>query len=432
MESLAERFAEAEEHFASGAYEEALRGYVSVIEAAPRFTLARYRVADCLLNLGDSNKAHTVYRNLAQHYIKSGNPLLGLVLCKMVTALEPLAGDLIDDLADLYSRDSARTGDEALPVAPALPPGADVAALHTDEGDALRESASRLAADTGDITETPENFPQVPLFTRLERDAFIRVLHRLRLRRFEHDDLIVREGERGDSLFLLANGQVTIWKTVDGRETQLARLSPGAVFGEMALVTSAPRTATVRSVGDVDVLELTRADLEAQAGELESVHRALEEFTRERFLANLAATSSIFRALEPAARREVLDTFEAQSIDARQTVIEEGAEPHALFLVLRGEFRVSRKIGGVERSLATLRSGQVFGEMALLRDRPTSATVRAMTDGEVLVLKRERFEHVLRHYPDFWTTLHELSERRLQEQHRTLGSIATVDSEILV
>jgi CRP-like cAMP-binding protein len=432
VESVAELFNHAESCFANGDWEQALRGYSGVIEVAPRFTPARYRVADCLLNLGDSELAKTVYRSLAWHYIRSGHPLLGLVLCKMLTALEPKSIELLEILAELYSSESERVAEAELPQPPPLPDGAAAPELSEAPGPELRESAAELAADTESITETPANFPHIPLFSHLDEATFVRILHRLRLRRFQHDDIIVREGERGDSFFMLGNGQVTVWKILEGRETLLARLHQGAIFGEMALVSSQPRAATVRAVGDVDLLELSRADIETQAEELETVAAALKRFTRGRFLANLAATSPLFRTMDKEARRRVIALFESEEVVTGDVLIEEGEAGPGLFLVLRGEFKVSRRVSGTERRLAILRSGQVFGEISLLKDVPTTATVTAVSLGEVLKLDRTRFESVLRDFPELWTSLHALSEKRLEEQRRIVGPIATGDDQILL
>jgi CRP-like cAMP-binding protein len=411
--SVGELFRSAEKDFKQARWERALAGYVAVIRVAPRFPGARYRVADCLLNLGDKERAKEVYKSLAWHFIRTGHPLLGLVLCKMVLALDPSYEELLHVLAELYSSESDRVAEVELPPPPSLPDGGPPPELPRARGPDLLEEAARTAIDLDDLAAVPPNFPRIPLFSHLREDAFVRVLHRLRLRRFRHSDVILREGTAGDSFFMLANGQVTVWKQHHGQPRLFARLYPGAVFGEMALVGSSTRTATVRAEGDVDALELSRLDLEAEAEQLETVRKALIRFTRSRFLANLAATSPLFSHLDPARRRALLGEFEARRFQPEDVIIEQGERGPGLFLVLRGMVEVVESSG---QSLARLGSGAVFGEVSLLHDRPTTASVVARGVGEVLFLSRARFEDLLAQVPEVWSTLRALSEERLSQR----------------
>ncbi|MCK6550546.1 cyclic nucleotide-binding domain-containing protein [Myxococcota bacterium] len=431
--TLAEVLHAAENDFSVGRYEDALRGYYAVIQGAPRYTRARYRVADTLLNLGDRSRAKDVYKGLAWHYIKSGHPLLGLVACKMVLALDPAYRDILHILAELYSSESDRVADIDLPEPPSLASG-PAPVLPTATSTALFEQASRLAADTDPITQVPPKLPVIPLFSHLTEEAFIKVLGSLRLRRHTDGQRIITEGESGDSFFMLADGVVVVSKKLSGTDTVLAHLHQGAVFGEMALVSNAPRAATVSAKGDVDLLELSRRDLEVHAGELESVTQALKKFTRGRFLANLAATSPLFRPLERADRRALMAKFKPKVVYAEDIVIEQGEPGRGLYLVLRGEFKVSKKQGGEPMTLATLRGGDVFGEISLLRDTPTTATVTATTIGEVLFLPKEEFHEVLARHPEVRPTLDELTDQRLRSQRVMLpgAEIETDDSKVMI
>ena len=119
---------------------------------APRFVRARDRIADSLLNLGDRERAKEVYQALAWHYIKAGHPLLGLVVCKMVLALDPEYEDLLHILAELYSSESDRVGDVDLPEPPPLPDGAPAPGVANQVAPGLYETATKLAADTAAIT----------------------------------------------------------------------------------------------------------------------------------------------------------------------------------------------------------------------------------------------------------------------------------------
>ena len=82
-------------------------------------------------------------------------------------------------------------------------------------------------------------------------------------RRIPYDDgeVLVREAESGDSLFVVAEGKVLISKsgrTLGTGDIALASLGPGDFFGEMSLLTGEPRSATVRADGPCDVLVLSR------------------------------------------------------------------------------------------------------------------------------------------------------------------------------
>ena len=68
---------------------------------------------------------------------------------------------------------------------------------------------------------------------------------------------VVRQGDPGTSMFVVANGEAVVTLEPDGQE--VARIGPGGFFGEMSLLTGAPRNATVRTVVDSDLLEI-RAD----------------------------------------------------------------------------------------------------------------------------------------------------------------------------
>ncbi|GAG03989.1 unnamed protein product, partial [marine sediment metagenome] len=73
------------------------------------------------------------------------------------------------------------------------------------------------------------------------------------------DEVIFREGDRGNKLFIILDGEVEITKQADDDEVPLANLKAGAVFGEMALIGKGYRTATARAVDKVTCLAMSKA-----------------------------------------------------------------------------------------------------------------------------------------------------------------------------
>ena len=81
---------------------------------------------------------------------------------------------------------------------------------------------------------------------------------------FEPGQVIFREGDRGDWLYVVTDGEVEVLKRDgDGAATPLRRLGPGECFGEIALVSDGPRTATVRAVRATNVLAVDREAFQA-------------------------------------------------------------------------------------------------------------------------------------------------------------------------
>jgi small-conductance mechanosensitive channel/CRP-like cAMP-binding protein len=73
---------------------------------------------------------------------------------------------------------------------------------------------------------------------------------------------IVRQGEAGDSLFLLAEGALEVRAVQDGAELPPERMAPGEVFGEMSLLTGQPRSATITAVTEAVIYEIRREHLD--------------------------------------------------------------------------------------------------------------------------------------------------------------------------
>jgi CRP-like cAMP-binding protein len=101
----------------------------------------------------------------------------------------------------------------------------------------------------------------VPLFAELSDDHLTQLACTVRKQRASAGDVLCREGARGEEMYVVLSGAVTLQKAVDGEETELGRLEEGAHFGEMALIGDAPRSATIRAATDLDYLAIDRDTL---------------------------------------------------------------------------------------------------------------------------------------------------------------------------
>jgi serine/threonine-protein kinase len=83
---------------------------------------------------------------------------------------------------------------------------------------------------------------------------------------FPPGDVIVQEGDPADAAFIITSGACEVYKIAGGQRTVLRRLGAGEVFGETAVLTGEPRTASVVAVGEVTVQVVTRDALERELG----------------------------------------------------------------------------------------------------------------------------------------------------------------------
>jgi hypothetical protein len=123
-----------------------------------------------------------------------------------------------------------------------------------------------------------------PLFRSFSVDEMVAVIQGLRLLSFARGDVILREGEPGDRLYMLTSGMVRAFRkdAASGRQLRVADLKEGAFFGEVSILTRGPRTATVAALTPCELLELDRPTLDSIRQTHPHVWEVLEDFARQR------------------------------------------------------------------------------------------------------------------------------------------------------
>lgn len=439
MATVAELKALSAKFYGDGAYVSSLRIADALITADCCDYEARLKVADCLAALAEPGRAAQVYAAVAEFAIRAGHPLISLVCARAIAGLpvpDAAAGAKVIDeaMVSFYGRDSSHLGKMAARVR--LPDGGTKAVMPdlnqlVDDG-FVAQAAERAVTATASFDEYPTALHPIALLSTLSPTALRRVLQTVIVKRLPAGAHLIREGEPGESFFFIAGGALRVYD-IDGlgRQIDLARLHENAIVGEMALLSAEPRSASVEVVAEADVIELTRASLAALADELPAIAQALHEFTRERLLGNLMATSPLFRPFDRVRQRELLRQFSTHDVAPGTDIIRAGEPGRGLFVMLSGEAEVlTRDESGEEVSVATLRGREIFGEMALLSGTPTEATVRAIRPTTVLFLDREHVERIALRVPEIRRYLEGLATERRAEVAALLAPVEDEDGSV--
>ena len=119
-------------------------------------------------------------------------------------------------------------------------------------------------------------FRQVPVLASLPHRVIDDFASRVRLEKVPAGTEIVRQGERGDRLYILKEGEAEVSaRGRGGREVEVATLSKHDYFGEIAMLRDVPRTATVRSRGPVELYSLVRSDFQELLKRSEDLRAAM-------------------------------------------------------------------------------------------------------------------------------------------------------------
>ena len=122
-----------------------------------------------------------------------------------------------------------------------------------------------------------------PLFRHFSVDEMVAVIAGLHLLSYERGQVIIREGDPGNSLFMLSSGKVKAFKkNAAGKQVPIAELEEGAFFGEGSILTGKPRAASIVATTQCELLELDRPTLDSIAQSQPHVMDVLHEFAAQR------------------------------------------------------------------------------------------------------------------------------------------------------
>jgi CRP-like cAMP-binding protein len=427
------------EAWAKGDHAAGLRASLPVLEAQPGDPLALFVSAYLGAKLGEAAGFADGLRAAAERAIDLGNLPLAIAVCGYARELKIDAAPLYDAAASAYAKGSARIKRQAPPALPtpgpsvkALASSVDKAALVTRATKAVRASAEHLL--TLPSGEAP--LPAAPLFSSLDQGALRTFVEIFEPKLFASGVRVMDEGTPGAEAFVVARGEVDVSRLMlrMSGPVHLARLGTGALVGEMALLSRAPRTATVTTASPAIVLVARKKDLDRAVTKSPALGREFAEHCRRRMLDNLLKTSPILRSVNPTERADLVQRFAIRAFEANERLITQGRPTEGLFLVASGEVQIVHQEASGDKTVMTrLGPGEVLGEVALVLRRSANADVIAVHPTVTLLLPRERFLEAVRAHPQVFVDLYELASRRDEETSSVAGlEAADLDDSILV
>jgi CRP-like cAMP-binding protein len=216
----------------------------------------------------------------------------------------------------------------------------------------------------------------VPLFAGLDHTKLHKIATSLVKRHVARGRVVIKQGDSGDEMFVVESGRLEASVvTPEGKDIGVVKTyGGGEYFGELALISDEPRSATITATDEGTLLVLQRAVVTEL---LQDLYRTL-------------GTVPLFAGLDHTKLRKIATSLVKRQVTPGQVVIKQGDSGDEMFVVESGRLEASvvtpegKDIGVVK----TYGGGEYFGELALMSDERRSATVTATDESTLLVLQR--------------------------------------------
>lgn len=271
----------------------ALNSLNEILKKEPQNPQVHLKVGDVFQKVGDLTSAISAYHQAAWFLMKNGFLQKALAIYKIVLRLDPDNSEAMDKTKKLMMEiESSRV---KVTVAPAIETVEETATTQTVleapiqtpqepgfeleekpvaagmdvvlERTSYEEAQPKAEASTAQPTDSGQsaddfsaNIP--PFLASLPKKELKNLLDKITPQTFLAGEKIVEEGDSGDSMFVITSGKVKVVAHILGSEMELAALSAGDVFGEVAFLTGRPRTASVIATEKTEVIEFNRLILE--------------------------------------------------------------------------------------------------------------------------------------------------------------------------
>eukprot|EP00756_Hemistasia_phaeocysticola_P004273 Hpha_TRINITY_DN12725_c0_g1::TRINITY_DN12725_c0_g1_i1::g.114133::m.114133 len=262
-----------------------------------------------------------------------------------------------------------------------------------------------------------DTIKKMPMFAQASEDP--RFLHfmlsGLEPRTFCAGEDVMVKGDEGDEMFFVVCGDTVV---VGDKGIVLAVVGPGSFFGEIALLNACRRTATIRAKTHCSCLRLGREIFE-EAEELfpdsiRTVRAHAESRLQKIKLAEIVENTSIFEdfAEDTDFIGEIVGRMKPIVCAPRTVLITEGTVGTDMYFVGKGELAVIDADGDQVGSLTV---GDYFGDMSIVYNIRSTATVVAVKYTDVYVLSRADFEEIKQMYPTQSRFISDLARNNFQQ-----------------
>jgi CRP-like cAMP-binding protein len=389
--------------------------------------ILRERTALILAQSGRKREAVEIYQAVARHFANIGHPMRAIAAARQMITLNPDTSVVLDHIATLYNIRSPFTSPEVkrAPEPAALSPLDLNGRSCTTPDDDLLEQAAELAASRKGYLNQPGGLPSIPLLSLLPQESLRRVLDLIEYNVYDRTQRIVEATTSPHDLVWTVSDEL-----IAKGSNRVVYLRPNSLVGIGSFGTSAcPSEVDVFAQTGSEVLRLTETAIRTLSQEFADFQNRIATLRRHSMTERILVRHPMFDGLDDHDRVKIMDTFVGLRLKKGDRLIEQSTPSPGLFIILDGKVDVVRRDEDWEITLATLKSGDIFGEIGLVADTPAVAGCVVSEDGHVIHLPRLDFEELGRRFPSVARYTASIAAERIQDNSQALSAADLAEVE---
>ena len=254
----------------------------------------------------------------------------------------------------------------------------------------MRDIAGEIVAKSVPTSdEIVEFIKQIPLFAELGETELKELCKYIKLRHFMKNSSIIRQGDKGENFYTIVSGMAKVVVTGrNGTEKTVGILSTGDSFGETALIEKGVRTASIVTTAPTAVFEISREGFEKF---LANNAENREKITSKIRVGKMLLASPVFSFMGQKQLAFLIKNLKSERVKSGSVIFRQGDEGDRFYIIQEGSIHLERMDHSIKTLDIILKSGNFFGEMALVKNIPRTATAEAVTDCLLFSLDKECF-----------------------------------------
>jgi CRP-like cAMP-binding protein len=266
-----------------------------------------------------------------------------------------------------------------------------------------------------------------PLFSALTEQERRSISAEMQLEAYQKGQGIIVEDDPSEAMYFVDSGWVSIFSEQAGQKVILANLGPGSVLGEVDALLDRPYSATAEAASEVSIWSLNKSDLkeliirQPAIGIKLSVALGSKVFQVTQYLAEYRLPEiPFFTQLSMEILLGLAERLQLKTYHKGDTICWLGAPGDEMYIIESGEVDVVLAAESEELPVP-LEEGDLFGEMALLANKPYAATYRASSEIVLWSLSRTDFDELVSQFPPVRQALSRALSEHLSPEDRAMA-----------